>query len=170
MLMAMATAGINNTDLNTRPGWCSKRVTNGTNSRGADGFAGRRAAPLTFPRLRGVDVAGQIVSAHAKVPERRAGQRVAAGNVRRHNVSRRPFKCWTFRSERDGRAVRRSLRPATRLACAVRIFDRSGETVAVTGASGGTGSSRFSSRVGAGPRIPLSLRRPKRMWFRGAYL
>ena len=65
LLIQIAAAGINNTDINTRIGWYSKAVNEGTDIGGATGFdsvddddASWSGTPLTFPRIQGADVCG----------------------------------------------------------------------------------------------------------------
>ena len=69
VLIEVAAAGINNTDINTRIGWYSKAITAETNSGGASGFesvddddASWSGTTLTFPRIQGADVCGRIVA------------------------------------------------------------------------------------------------------------
>ena len=65
VLIRIAAAGVNNTDINTRIGWYSKAITEDTSTGGADGFdsvddddASWSGTPLTFPRIQGADEAG----------------------------------------------------------------------------------------------------------------
>ena len=58
VLIEVKGAGINNTDINTRLGWYSKKVTSDTNAGGTDGFsevgysdASWTGVPLKFPRI-----------------------------------------------------------------------------------------------------------------------
>ena len=66
VLIEVAAAGINNTDVNTRIGWYSTKVTSDTNSGGTSGFAAVdddgswSGATLTFPRIQGADACGRI--------------------------------------------------------------------------------------------------------------
>jgi len=80
VLIAVGAAGINNTDINTRIGWYSKSVssdtaaTNGAEDVEEDGSWG--GAPLSFPRIQGTDVCGHIVGVGEGVSSDRIGQRV----------------------------------------------------------------------------------------------
>lgn len=56
VLIRVAAAGVNNTDINTRVGWYSK----GDGDADDASWAG---APLRFPRIQGIDVCGHIVTA-----------------------------------------------------------------------------------------------------------
>lgn len=109
VLIAVAAAGVNNTDIDTRLGWYSKTVDHATNVGGADWFAdvsdddaAWSGTKLTFPRIQGADVAGTIVSVGADVDASRIGERVIVRNMLRHYVGYRPYECWTFGSECDG--------------------------------------------------------------------
>ncbi|MBU2678006.1 MAG: alcohol dehydrogenase, partial [Gammaproteobacteria bacterium] len=54
VLIRVAAAGVNNTDLNTRMAWYSKH-----NDGAAD--ASWSGEPIQFPRIQGIDVCGRIV-------------------------------------------------------------------------------------------------------------
>ena len=83
VVIKVGAAGINNTDINTRIGWYSRTVTNGTTQEGSDqGFdqantddAGWNGA-LTFPRIQGADICGRIVAVGSDVESSRMGERV----------------------------------------------------------------------------------------------
>lgn len=172
VLIAVGAAGVNNTDINTRLGWYSKRVEGGTNTGDDKGFALVEGADdsswsgtaLIFPRIQGADVCGRVVAVGADIPKARVGERVVVRNMLRHYVGRRPFECWTLGSECDGGFAQYVVAPSaetfaistdsalsdTELAaipCAYstaenmleRAVVREGETVIVTGASGGVG-------------------------------
>lgn len=168
VLIAVGAAGINNTDVNTRLGWYSKRVDEATSVGGAVGFAdvadedaSWSGTPLAFPRIQGADGAGRIVAVGEAVDPARIGERVVVRTMLRHYVDRRPFECWTFGSECDGafaqfavapsvetHAVRTDWDDATLAAvpCAYSTAenllaraDVGAERVLVTGASGGVG-------------------------------
>lgn len=169
VLIRVAAAGVNNTDINTRTAWYSKAVTEGSNAGGAKGFAGADDAdgswsgvPLTFPRIQGADACGHIVAVGAGVDPARLGQRVLVRNMLRSGVDFRPYECWTFGSECDGGFAQYAVAPAREtyavncdwtdaelasIPCAYstaeNMLHRAGvgaERVLVTGASGGVGS------------------------------
>ena len=78
VLIKVAAAGVNNTDINTRIGWYSKTVDEATGRGGADGFGEINEADatwsgvaLSFPRIQGADCCGRIVSAD-EIVDRRA--------------------------------------------------------------------------------------------------
>ncbi len=108
VLIEVAAAGVNNTDVNTRIGWYSKTVTSETGSGATTGFAsvGEDAswsgAQLSFPRIQGADVCGRIVAVGDQVPADRVGERVLVRPLLRSYVDYRPFECWTLGSECDG--------------------------------------------------------------------
>jgi NADPH:quinone reductase-like Zn-dependent oxidoreductase len=105
VLIQVAAAGINNTDVNTRIGWYSKSITSGTGEGGAAGFADVddvdatwSGAAMAFPRIQGADVCGRIVDVGAGVPRDRVGERVLVRNLLRTPLDYRPFECWTVGS------------------------------------------------------------------------
>ncbi|MBB2701862.1 alcohol dehydrogenase [Rhizobium phaseoli] len=170
VLIRVAAAGVNNTDINTRIGWYSKAVTTGTESGGATGFQSAEDAdaswsgvPLAFPRIQGADCCGRIVAVGDGVDPIRIGERVLVRNMLRSHVDYRPFECWTFGSECDGGFAQYAVAPAREtyrvdcdwsdvelasLPCAYStaegMLHRSavgaGEHVLIAGASGGVGS------------------------------
>jgi len=84
VLVRVGACGLNNTDINTRTAWYSKTVTEGiTDDGGKGGFASADAetgswgnATITFPRIQGADVAGEIVDVGTDVETSRIGERV----------------------------------------------------------------------------------------------
>ena len=169
VLIKVAAAGINNTDINTRIGWYSKRVDGDTGSGGAHGFdevddadASWSGVALEFPRIQGADCCGVIVAVGKAVDPSRVGERVIVRNMLRSYVDYRPFECWTFGSECDGGFAQYAKAPAREtyrvdcdwsdaelasIPCAYStaeiMLQRAAvgsERVLVTGASGGVGS------------------------------
>lgn len=169
VLIQNAAAGVNNTDINTRIGWYSKKVTEETNTGGAEGFdevddddASWSGTPLTFPRIQGADVCGRIVAVGQGVDDARIGERVLVRNMLRSYVDYRPYECWTIGSECDGGFAQFTVAPAREthkvecdwsdaelasVPCAYSTAENmlhrasvGAETVLVTGASGGVGS------------------------------
>lgn len=167
VLIEVAAAGINNTDINTRIGWYSKKVTAETSSGGANGFesvgddASWSGNTLNFPRIQGADVCGRIVAVGDSVPTERIGERVLVRNMLRSYVEYRPFECWTLGSECDGGFAQYTVAPAREthavnsdwsdaelaaIPCAYSTAENmlhraavGPERVLVTGASGGVG-------------------------------
>lgn len=169
VLIKVAAAGINNTDINTRIGWYSKAVDKATDVGGAGGFdtvddadASWSGAPLEFPRIQGADACGRIVAVGEGVSAERIGERVLVRNMLRSYVDYRPYECWTFGSECDGGFAQFAVAPAREthavscdwsdaelasIPCAYstaeNMLHRVGlgaETVLISGASGGVGS------------------------------
>ncbi|KAG9868735.1 NAD(P)-binding protein, partial [Aureobasidium melanogenum] len=170
VLIRVAAAGINNTDINTRIGWHSKGVETGTGEETTNASATRTdddsawsGKPLEFPRIQGADCCGRIVAAGNNVSSQRIGERVLVRNMLRSYVNYRPYECWTFGSECDGAFAQYTKAPAretykidcdlsdTDLASvpcawstAENMLHRAGvkdkENVLITGASGGVGA------------------------------
>jgi NADPH:quinone reductase-like Zn-dependent oxidoreductase len=170
VLIRVATAGINNTDVNTRIGWYSKGVKSGTETGLEKGWDTRTndhsswsGTPLQFPRIQGADCCGRIVAVGRDVDPARIGERVLVKNMLRHYVDYRPYECWTFGSECDGAFAQYTKAPAREtyriecdwsdvelgsVPCAYSTAEnmlhranvRSAEHVLITGASGGVGA------------------------------
>lgn len=170
VLIRVAAAGLNNTDINTRIGWYSKGITSGTSSE-SNSASGNRAnddaswsgKALEFPRIQGADACGYIVAVGSSVPESRVGERVLVRNMLT-GYCEGEFECWTFGSECDGGFAQFAKAPARdvykveaarwsdvelgSVPCAFSTAENmchrarvtKGETVLVTGASGGVGA------------------------------
>ncbi len=82
VLLRVLACGLNNTDVNTRAGWYSKAVTDATTDDGHvkvdDEDPSWGGAPISFPRIQGADVCGQIVAVGEGVDPVRVGERVIA--------------------------------------------------------------------------------------------
>lgn len=110
ILIRVAAAGVNNTDINTRTAWYSKSVTDGTTTAGGSaGYPDAKAedsgwtgAMLRFPRIQGADVCGRIVAVGAEVDARRVGERVLIEPVLRAASGNKPYQAPYFGSECDG--------------------------------------------------------------------
>lgn len=168
VLIQVAAAGINNTDVNTRIGWYSKVVSSETGDGAAGGFdavddadATWSGTALSFPRIQGADVCGRIVDVGAGVAGERVGERVLVRTMLRAPVGYRPYECWTFGSECDGGFAQFAVAPASdtyavrgswsdealaAVPCAYSTAENmlhraavGAERVLVTGASGGVG-------------------------------
>lgn len=164
VLIKVLAAGINNTDINTRIGWYSSKAIASTEETTeldlllVDGdWTG---AGLTFPRIQGADVCGEIVSLGAGVPEGRLGQRVIVQSCLL-SLRRGEFIPW-LGSERDGAFAQYVSAPSAdtydiqsdlthaelaavpcAFATAENLISRAGlnagESVLITGASGNVG-------------------------------
>ena len=179
VLIKVAAAGVNNTDVNTRIGWYSKTVGDATGTGGADGFdttddadASWMGVPLHFPRIQGADCCGRIVAAGEGVDRSRIGERVIVRSMMRA-ADGHPFECRTFGSECDGAFAQYARAPAREtykvecdwsdeelasIPCAYSTAENllhraavGAERVLVTGASGGVGSAavQLAKRRGA---------------------
>ncbi len=167
VLVRVGAAAVNNTDINTRIGWYSKSVATATGEAAVQtasgatdgGWAGK---PFVFPRIQGTDVCGRIVTVGAGVAESRIGERVLVDPVLRpgdgslENVGyvglERDGGFAEFVTVPAGNASRiESAMTDVELAsfpCAygtaenllTRAHVVEGESVLVTGASGGVGS------------------------------
>jgi NADPH:quinone reductase-like Zn-dependent oxidoreductase len=180
VLIRVLAAGVNNTDINTRTAWYSRSVTEGTAAGGAAGFPAARSddsgwtgAVPVFPRIQGADACGRIVSVGEDVDAARIGERVLIEPVFRtaHGGLERVTY---FGSECDGAFAQYARAPAVHahtmssalsdvelaaFPCAysaalnmlTRLKVTAGETVLVTGASGGVGSAavQLAKRRGA---------------------
>ena len=181
VLIKVSASAINNTDINTRIGWYSKGVREGTSAGGSSGFtssedddASWTGEALKFPRIQGADCCGHVVAVGKGVDASRVGERVIVRNLLRTYVDYRPFECWTFGSECDGGFAQYAKAPSREtykvecgwsdaelasIPCAYSTAEnllhranvRRGETVLITGASGGVGSAavQLAKRRGA---------------------
>lgn len=156
VIIRVGAAGVNNTDINTRVGWYSK----------GDGDAEDASwggTPLPFPLIQGIDVCGRIVAVGEGVDAARIGERVLVEPCLREADGRRLETPWFLGSECNG-GFAQYTRVAARHAYPIRselsdgelasfpcsystaenMLTRAnlcaGETVLVTGASGGVGS------------------------------
>ncbi len=83
VVIRVTAAGMNNTDINTRTGWYSDRVTEGTTAKGGvGGFdvddvgMGDWSGGIAFPRIQGADVVGRIAAVGPGADAARVGERV----------------------------------------------------------------------------------------------
>ncbi len=156
VLIRVAAAGVNNTDINTRVAWYSK-------SESASEDASWTGKPLEFPRIQGADVCGQIIVVGREVSPDRIGERVLIEPCIREANGKELEQPWYFGSECDGGFAEYTV-VAARHACKIdsELSDidlasfpcsystaenllthanvKAGERVLVTGASGGVGS------------------------------
>ncbi|WP_347400986.1 alcohol dehydrogenase family protein [Halomonas sp. YLGW01] len=156
VLIRVAAAGVNNTDINTRLAWYSK-------GDGESEDASWSGQALQFPRIQGADVCGRIVAVGDEVSAERIGERVLIEPCIREGGGQRLDQPWYFGSECDGGfaeyttvAARHAYRIDSEMSdvelasfpCSystaenmlTRARVESGERVLVTGASGGVGS------------------------------
>ncbi|ACP25815.1 alcohol dehydrogenase [Sinorhizobium fredii NGR234] len=191
VLIRVAAAGVNNTDINTRIGWYSKSISTATENGASTGFdsvqdddASWSGVPLAFPRIQGADCWGRIVAVGQGVDSVRIGERVLVCNMLRSYVDYRPFECWTFGSECDGGFAQYAKAPSREtykvdcdwtdielasVPCAYSTAEgmvhraqvRSGERVVITGASGGVGSAAIQLAKRRGAHVTAVAGRDK---------
>ena len=180
VLVKIGAAGVNNTDINTRIGWYSKSVTAATaaaaahtESRADDG--GWTGVPFTFPRVQGADACGRIVAVGACIQAARIGERVLIDPVLRAADGSLGHVAY-FGADRDGAFAEFATVPAENahritstlsdvelasFPCAYSAAENmlsraavvAGETVLVTGASGGVGSAAVQLARRRGARV-----------------
>ncbi len=169
VLVRVAAAGVNNTDINTRIAWYSKKDA-------ASDDASWSGQALRFPRIQGADVCGHIVAVGRNVRSERVGERVLIEPCLRESAGIRLDPPWYFGSECDGGfaeftvvAARHAHRIDSDLSdvalasfpCSystaenllTRAQVKSGERVLVTGASGGVGSAVVQLAKARGARV-----------------
>jgi NADPH:quinone reductase-like Zn-dependent oxidoreductase len=165
VLIHVGAAAINNTDINTRVGWYSKSVETATATTVSDAEAcdgGWSGQPFHFPRIQGIDAAGVIVAVGEGIATARIGERVLVDPVLRP-VTGGLAGVGYVGAERDGAFAQYMTVPAgnahritsvltdvelATFPCAygtaenllTRAAVAAGETVLVTGASGGVGA------------------------------
>ncbi|WP_211235605.1 alcohol dehydrogenase family protein [Psychromonas arctica] len=95
VLIRIAAAGVNNTDINTRIAWYSKNDGGSTDA----SWSGQA---LEFPRIQGADVCGIIVAVGENVEVARIGQRVLIEPCITEVNGRTLTTPWYYGSECDG--------------------------------------------------------------------
>lgn len=168
VLVEVRACGVNNTDINTRIGWYSPQVTSGTPDRGAidavGADSGWSGAGFELPRVQGADVCGYVVAVGSESVAGLLGRRVLVDPWRRDPVDPADRQRARYLgSEYDGGFAEYCAVPAANVhpidsdladeelatfACswstAEHMLQRvglvAGQTLVVTGASGGVGS------------------------------
>ena len=156
VLVRVAAAGVNNTDINTRTAWYSKHDSSSDD-------ASWTGTPLHLPRIQGADVCGHIAAVGSSVNSDRIGERVIIEPCLREANGRILEDPWYLGSECDGGfaeftvvAAQHVYKIDTNLSdielasfpCSystaenllTRANVRAGDRVLITGASGGVGS------------------------------
>lgn len=189
VLIRVGACGLNNTDVNTRSGWYSKAVTEATTGEGFEQATENDptwgGSPLTFPRIQGADVCGEIVAVGDGVDPARIGERIISDNwLRDPDAPEDMNKSGYFGSERDGgfaeyttmptqnaRAVKSDLSNAelATFSCSystaegmltrAQVTER--DTVLVPGASGGVGGGLVQLAKRRGARVIAMASAPK---------
>lgn len=182
VLVRIGAASVNNTDINTRTGWYSRAVSEGTTDTGTDGFSESRAedsgwtgATHQFPRIQGADGCGRIVAVGRGVAPGRVGERVLIEPIIRLSVGG-ARRVMYFGSECNGSFAEYTCVPSPNAhplssalsdaelasfpcayAAAEHMLERSrvaaGDQVLITGASGGVGSAAVQLAARRGARI-----------------
>ncbi len=173
VLIRVRACGLNNTDVNTRSGWYSKAVTDAT-TKEAPTWGG---TPITFPRIQGADVCGEIVGVGVNVDAARIGERVITDNwLRDPDDPSSKAKTGYFGSECDGGFAEFTTIPSTNaiaiqsdlsdaelatFSCSystaegmlTRANVTSADTALVPGASGGVGGALVQLAKRRGARV-----------------
>ncbi len=169
VLIRVAAAAVNNTDINTREAWYSKDAASAADA----SWSGN---PVTFPRIQGADVCGSIVAVGDGVLPGRIGERVIIEPLIRETQGKMLTNPWYFGSECDGGFAEYTV-VAARHAYAVQsgysdvelasfpcsystaenLLSRAGvdgrDVVLVTGASGGVGSAAVQLARARGAQV-----------------
>lgn len=169
VIIRVGAAGVNNTDINTRTAWYSKGDADGEDAT----WSGK---PLEFPRIQGADVCGEIVAVGSDIDAGRIGERVLVEPCIRFAEGAEQMPPWYFGSECDGGfaqytrvdalhayAINSALSDAelASFPCSYSTAENmltranlhAGETVLVTGASGGVGSATVQLARARGARV-----------------
>jgi NADPH:quinone reductase-like Zn-dependent oxidoreductase len=182
VLIRVRAAAVNNTDINTRVAWYSKRSNN--NKSDDASWCGQA---LVFPRIQGTDVCGTIVAVGAGVSPARMGERVLVEPCLIEANGQRLEQPWYLGSECDGgfaqytRVAARHAYPihlppsssmtdaelasfpcsystAENMLTKSQVTDK--DTVLITGASGGVGSAAVQLARARGARVIAVTRSP----------
>jgi NADPH:quinone reductase-like Zn-dependent oxidoreductase len=166
VIVRVRAAGVNNTDINTRTAWYAK-------SGAKAGDEAWSSTPLTFPRIQGADVCGEIVAVGASVDTARIGERILIEPCLRQANGAALETAWYFGSECDGGFARIAACHAYTIKSDLKDVElasfpcsystaenmltranvRKGETVLVTGASGGVGSATVQLARARGAKV-----------------
>ncbi|WP_299659062.1 alcohol dehydrogenase family protein [uncultured Ruegeria sp.] len=169
VIVRVGAAGVNNTDINTRTAWYSKGEAEADDATWS-------GTPLSFPRIQGADVCGEIVAVGAEVEATRIGERVLIEPCIREANGATLEMSWYFGSECDGgfaQYTKVAARHAHAINCdltdvelasfpcsystAENMLTRANvgavDTVLVTGASGGVGSATVQLAQARGAQV-----------------
>lgn len=173
VLIQVGACGVNNTDVWTREG-----------AYGASEQSGWQGSAFSFPRIQGADIVGRIVAVGASVRAERLGERVMVNPTLYGAAGNGLFGATYLGSERDGgfaewvcvpdenaHAVTSALADhelasfMTSYLTAEHMLNRAalaaGETILVTGASGGVGSALVQLAIIRGAQVLAVIGRGK---------
>jgi NADPH:quinone reductase-like Zn-dependent oxidoreductase len=179
VLVQVSACGMNNTDINTRTGWYSGKVRSAlTKEIGLKGAPAMLSEGIgRFPRIQGADAVGKIVDSGDPAEAMRVGERVIIDpNIRDLTLPKRAQNISYVGTERDGGFAEYVVVPsqnAIKIDSALddaslasfpcsystaeemlsRVELRAGETILVTGASGGVGSANIQLSKMRGARV-----------------
>ncbi len=179
VLVRVAAAGVNNTDINTRLGWYAKEVSGGTDTMDNDGdvAAGGWSGALTFPLIQGADLCGTVVALGDGVTGPDVGARVICPTNQPEPTPEAPTRFRAIGSEYDGAFAQYCKVPAHQLhdvtasplsdielaaipcafGTAINLLHRAGlgpdDHVLITGASGGVGLAAVQLAKAIGARV-----------------
>ncbi|SFL09207.1 NADPH:quinone reductase [Pseudovibrio ascidiaceicola] len=169
VLIEVLAAGVNNTDINTRKAWYSRYDNQAEDAT----WSGQ---PLQFPRIQGIDVCGRVVATGTKVDQTLLGKRVLVEPCLQYANGKKLESPWFMGSECDGGFAEfvsidhRHVYPiqsqlndlelasfpcsySTAENMLTRANLKAGETVLVTGASGGVGSAALQLARARGAHV-----------------
>lgn len=175
VLVRVLAAGVNNTDINTRVGWYAPQVTGATEEGESGVAAGGWDGALSFPRIQGGDLCGEVVANGEGVTGFDTGSRVTCPINQPRPTQDNPVGFVALGSEHDGAFAEYCLLDARDLhdvtnaplsnveiaavpcafGTAAGLLDRAGvvagDDVLITGASGNVGLAavQLASRMGA---------------------
>lgn len=182
VLIKVLAAGVNNTEINTRLGWYSSSVTTSTDKAATDEEAHSRARtdggwdkPTPFPFIQGTDCCGRVVAAHDATGGHLVGRRVLVRACMRAHGFASLDNIW-MASDFDGAFAEFVKVPASEvfpvdcdwsdaelatIPCAYGTAENMlhraglvmGESLLVTGASGGVGSAAIQLARRRGARV-----------------
>lgn len=104
ILVKVAAAGVNNTDINTRIGWYAKEITEATEQAGSDAdvIAGGWSGALPFPLIQGADLCGIVAALGPGVDDVPLGARVTCPTNQPNPTIESPTRFLAIGSEFDG--------------------------------------------------------------------
>ncbi len=181
VLIRVSACGMNNTDINTRVGWYSRSVTGATTDGGFDEAQSDDATwgggGLTYPRIQGADPSGRIVAVGASVDGKLLGRRAMIDPwIRPVDDPTDRSRTGYFGSEMDGGFAQYCKAPVRNVlvhdsdlsdvelasfpcswSTAEHMLQRvdlvGGQSVAVTGASGGVGTALIALAKRRGAKV-----------------